>query len=54
MTLVNDGPDIDIYAKSGKNNLFLPSIIETPFLYDNEQGGLYIPYYAEINYDYTI
>lgn len=52
MTLVNDGPDIDIYATSSKNAVILPSTIETPFLYDNEQGGLFIPYYAQIDYDY--
>lgn len=52
MTLVADGPDIDIYATSSKNAVILPSTIETPFLYDNERGGLFIPYYAQIDYDY--
>lgn len=52
MTLIADGPDIDIYATTAKNSVVLPSSIETPFLYDNEQGGLYIPYYAQVDYDY--
>lgn len=49
--IVSDGPDIAIKTTSSKYNISLPSRNSTPFLYNNECGGIYVPYTAVINYD---
>lgn len=47
-TIVCDGPDIDI-----DSSCWLPPREETPFLYNEESGGLFVNGTATIDYDYA-
>jgi hypothetical protein len=51
-TILADGPDIDIYSDE-TYFCSLPAREETPFLYNEEQGGLYVGRRAVITYDYA-
>ena len=48
-TMICDGPDININSTASLPNI-PPTKIETPFLFDEEQGGLYVSKTATIAY----
>lgn len=50
--IVADGADVSIYSTS-TNYCVVPPREETPFLYNEENGGLFIGNKAEIYYDYS-
>jgi hypothetical protein len=49
--IVSNGPDVMLNTTVAKSNISFPQRNITPFLYNNEQGGIYVPYTAVIDYD---